>query len=132
MGSGITPARVGAIKERRVSMKKLGEDKPVEGGFQKADEGADNIGQVKARLDAQPKYKIMVPSTELDREDVKVGICGYTYQIQRDKPVSVPESVVKVLQQAVVTSYKQVPRKEGEGYDLVPFESMRYPFQIII
>ena len=131
MGSGIAPARVGLIKERRVSMKKLGEDRPVE-GVQVADEGADNIRQVKDQLDAQKKYKILIPSTELDREDVKVGVSGYVYQIQRDKPVDVPESVVKILQQAITVSYKQVPRKEGEGYDLVPFESMRYPFQIII
>lgn len=116
-------------------MGKLGEAKEdVKGAanLPKVDDGADNTKQVKAQLDAQKKYKILIPSTELDREDVKVGVCGYVYQIQRDKPVSIPESVLKVLQQAIVTSYKQVPRKEGEGYDLVPFDSMRYPFQIII
>jgi|GEM_PF-1866510 len=108
---------------------KLGENNK---GEVTAKEGGDDVNQVKDELDAQKKYKIMIPSSELDREDIKIGICGYTYVIQRDKPVAVPESVLRVLQEAVSTSFKQVARKDSEGYDLVPFDSMRYPFQIII
>lgn len=111
-------------------MGKLGEgDKDKE---QQEHSEKNETQQIKEQLDAQKKYKIMVPSTEIDREDIKIGICGYTYVIQRDKPVDVPESVVKVLQDAITTSYKQVKRKDSEGYELISFDSMRYPFQIII
>jgi len=108
---------------------KLGENikaKETEGVFNGEEK------QVKEKLDSEKKIKIIIPSTETDREDVKIGICGYPYAIMRDVPVEVPLSVVKVLQDAIVTTYKQVPRDgKGEGFDLVPFESMRYPFRVI-
>jgi len=96
------------------------------------DEGVDdNIKEISDSLRKQKKVKIIIPSSESERDDVVVGICGYTYIIKRDHPVSVPESVVKVLRDAVVTQYKQVPRPDGNGNELVPYQSPRYPFQVI-
>lgn len=110
-------------------MSKLGKN----GESGKETSGAEEVRQVKDELDAQKKVKIIIPSTEVDREDVKVGIMGYVYQIKRDTPVAVPMSVVKALQDAVMTTYKQVPRKDkdSEGYDMIPFETMRYPFRVV-
>jgi hypothetical protein len=98
----------------------------------KANAPIENIMSVKDELDAQKKHKIIIPSTETEMDDVFVGINGYTYQIKRDVAVEVPESVIKVLQDAKVTKYKQVRREDGEGYELVASEAQRFAFQTVI
>ena len=88
----------------------------------------DPIEDVQKELAEQPKVRLTIPSTERDREDVTVTINGYAYQIKRDVPVEVPQSVLCVLQDAIQVNYKQVKREEGEGMDLIPLPSMRHPF----
>ncbi len=93
--------------------------------------GIDGIEETKTILRGQKKVKIMIPSTETDHDDVKVGVNGYVYQIQRDKVVEVPESVIGVLKDAITAEYRQVKRADGgEGYELVPMEAMRHAFQV--
>lgn len=82
-------------------------------------------------LRSEPKVKIMIPSTEADQTDVNVGVNGVAYQIKRDVPVSVPKSIVEVLKNATMTLYRQAKRSDGEGMELIPYEAMRYPFQIL-
>lgn len=48
------------------------------------------------------------------RDDVTVTVNGYTFQIQRGKEVRVPESVVHVLDNAVMTNLDQAKGENGE------------------
>lgn len=94
-------------------------------------EGLDDTEIVRATLNAQQKVKIMIPSTETKRDDVPVAVNGYTFLIQRDKVVEVPMSVVGVLNNAKMTLHKQVPREDGNGMELVPYEALRFPYQFL-
>lgn len=91
----------------------------------------DNTREVKDELNLQKKVKLMIPSTEHDRQPVPVGINGYVFLIERDKEVQVPESVVQVLRDAKLTTYKQKKREDGEGNELIPIVSQRWAFQIL-
>lgn len=91
----------------------------------------NDIKDVRDELNAQDKVKIMIPSTELERDTVNVGINGYVYQIKRDEVVEVPRSVVGVLNDARMTIYKQVKRVEGEGNELVPINAQRHAYQML-
>jgi len=83
-------------------------------------------------LHAQKKVKIMIPSTEIDKDDVMVQVNGYCYQIKRDEEVPVPESVYQVLKDAKTKVYQQVPRGDGqEGNELVEQEVQRIPFSVV-
>ena len=86
---------------------------------------------VRDALDAEKKVRILIPSTETERDAVPVGVCGYTYLIKRDEEVEVPQSVVSVLRDAKMTIYRQVKRTEGEGNELVPVIAQRFAFQIL-
>lgn len=78
----------------------------------------------------QPQVKIMIPSTEQDKDPVPVGVNGYTYLIKRDEIVPVPESVVGVLLDAKYELYSQRPRKDGEeGNELIKTVAQAIPFQ---
>ncbi|KAF0218794.1 MAG: hypothetical protein FD174_2577 [Geobacteraceae bacterium] len=90
------------------------------------------LDETKKILDSQPKVKILIASTETQKDDVTVSIQGYTYLIQRDKEVEVPQSVAKVLQDAILTAYSQQRREDGEGNELVAREVNRFPFQVRI
>lgn len=94
------------------------------------------IGQViketKEALHKQKQVEIMIPSGESEesKSDVPVGINGHTYLIKRDNWVKVPESVVRVLENAKFDVYSQVPRGEDQdGYELVGRQVLRFPFQ---
>ena len=90
----------------------------------------DNLMKTKAALDAEPRTEIKIAASETQREDVAVGVNGYTFLIQREKWVKVPRSVVEVLQNAVCTAYRQEARKAPEeGYEMVAYETPRFPFQ---
>lgn len=91
----------------------------------------DNTREVASELRKQKKAKIMIPSTEHDREPVSVGVNGYVFLIQRDKEVEVPESVVQVLRDAKLTTYRQKKREDGEGNESIPIVSQRWAFQIL-
>lgn len=85
--------------------------------------------RTKKELEKQPKVKIRIPSTETEKDDVTVGINGYTYQIKRDTEVLVPRSVAQVLEDAKITIYTQKKRENGEGNELVATVAQRIPFQ---
>jgi len=56
---------------------------------------------------------------------VKVQVNGVMYALPREVEVSVPESVIGVLNNAIVTRYTQV------GDELIEQKARRFPFQII-
>lgn len=88
------------------------------------------IMKTKADLEIEQKVEIKIPSTETQREDVFVGINGYVFQIQRDKWVKVPKSVVTQLANMTTTTYRQQKREAPEeGNELIAIESQRFPFQ---
>lgn len=91
------------------------------------EEEASIIVRTMEALRVQKKVKIIIPSTEFEKDPVTVGINGYVYQIKRDEPVEVPGSVLGVLMEAKITSYVQKKREDGEGNELVPIISLRFP-----
>ena len=111
---------------------KLGEDAtkkaiPVDNG------PIDNVLSIKEAIDKQPKVKILIPSTDAENEinPVVLSNGGYAIQITRDAPVSVSISWLEILDHCVITQYKQVARKDGEGYELIPTPTLRFPYQIL-
>ncbi len=88
----------------------------------------DDLKDVRAQLQGEDKVEILIPSTETEHEDVKLGINGYVYQIQRDKWVLVPKSVVELLQNNVQPHYRQ--EKGDEGMKLIKTASLRISFQM--
>lgn len=82
-------------------------------------------------LKKQKKVRIMIPSSEKERDAVQVGVNGYIYNIPRDVEVDVPEAVIEVLNNAKITSYSLKPRTEGEGNEMVPQEVRRIPYQTV-
>ena len=62
--------------------------------------------------------------TEGGSDAVVVGLNGYTYQIPRGQPWEVPVELVKILENAVVTSYHQTPN------GLVEKHNRRFPFSV--
>ncbi len=93
----------------------------------KESDGTSIIVRTMRELRAQEKVKIVIPSSETDKEPVTVSINGYAYRILRDTPVDVPKSVYKALLDAKMTTYTQRKREDGEGNELVPTKSLRYP-----
>ncbi len=80
-------------------------------------------------LRAAPKVLIKVHKTGRpeEPEDVFVGVNGVGYQIKRGEPVTVPEPVVKVLENAVQTVY--IKGRDSEGREIMkPNEVQAYPF----
>lgn len=53
---------------------------------------------------------------ETGRDDVDVFVNGYGFKIKRGKPVEVPEEVIEVLKNAVITRYEN-----GEAVELPRF-----------
>lgn len=93
--------------------------------------GGDESAMSKTRdaLRKETTVRIVIPSTETEKDAVTVGVNGYVYQIARDKPADVPASVAAVLDNAVTVRYTQRPRDNGEGMETIPVESMRFPYQ---
>jgi len=102
-----------------------------EGAKRDSDEKIDNTKEVAETLKAQKKRRILIPSTEKDRDPVSVQVNGYCYVIKRDEEVEVPEAVVEVLKNAKLTTYVQRKRENGDGNELVPVVSTRFAFQIL-
>lgn len=82
-------------------------------------------------LNKQKRHKIMIPSTERDKEPVQVSINGYAYNIPRDKEVEVPQGVLEVLNNASYTVFTVKKREEGEGNELVGQEVRRFAYQSV-
>ncbi len=103
-------------------------EQPPDGGM--TDDRIDNSEDIARLLKGQKHYKVMIPSTETERGDVAVQVCGYCYQIKRDVSCEVPEAVLDVLRNAKYTLYTQRKREDGDGMELVPVISQRYAFQV--
>jgi hypothetical protein len=110
---------------------KLGEEGKKESPGR--DDGPLSHLSTKEAIDREPKVKILIPSTDAENEinPVVLQNGGHAIQIMRDQPVSVAISWLLILNNAVMMTYKQVPRKEGEGYELVAIPALRFPYQIL-
>ena len=75
----------------------------------------------------EKKFRISVANQEgvENTPFVKVGVNGQMYAIPRETEVIVPESVVEVLNNAVVTRFVQ------NGRDLVEQKARRFPFSVL-
>ena len=74
---------------------------------------------------AKRRAEIIIATHERDRQPVPVGVNGKTYLIKRGEKAIVPESVVKVLNNAVQYQYdpKTMERQEVLSY---PFQVVRW------
>lgn len=77
----------------------------------------------------QRKVRIRVFENKDHPPRIPVIVNGVPYTIVPGAEVEVPESVVGVLNDAIVTSYKQ--ERDGEGFKLVAQKSLAYPFEVI-
>lgn len=79
------------------------------------------------RKDVQKKFRLTISNQDgVDQTDfVKVQVNGYMYTIPREVEVEVPEEVIEVLNNAVVTRYVQ------EGDVMVPRKARRFPFTVL-
>lgn len=112
--------------------KDSGEDKKAKEAVLKAGKGVMQfINETRKVLKAQKRRKIVIPSTERDKDAVVVSINGYVYNIPRDKEVEVPEGVVEVLRNAKMKIYTVKTREDGEGNELIEQEVARVPFQTV-
>lgn len=71
----------------------------------------------------EERITIIVGESETDKQPVQVAVNGRNYIMKRGKEVSVPKSVIEVLNHAV----KQTWDSEMKGYSSV----MRYPYQVV-
>lgn len=82
-------------------------------------------------LDGKPvngrMYDLMIHSTESDRGDVSVTVNGYHFKIQRGATVRVPEAVVNVLRDSVVTTVRYNPNTRKNE----PATIQTYPYNAI-
>ena len=87
--------------------------------------------KTKTILRNQEKVKIVIPSTELDKEPVFLSLNGHAYQIKRDEPVELPVDVVKNCLDNAKTSFFSVRKRkdEQEGNELVETVTLRFPYQ---
>lgn len=80
-------------------------------------------------LDGKPaggrEYDLMIHSTESDRGDVSVTVNGYHFKITRGVTVRVPEAVVNVLKDSVITTVRYNPNTRKNE----PVTIQTYPFQ---
>ena len=80
-------------------------------------------------LDGQPvhgkMYDLMIHATESDRGDVSVTVNGYHFKMQRNVNVRVPEAVVNVLRDSVITTVRYNPSSRRNE----PATIQTYPFQ---
>lgn len=91
-----------------------------------------SVATVKAQLDKEPRVKIVIDETadESASKNVFVGVNGVGYWMQRGKEISVPQSVVNVLNEQRKTVYRK--RKDEMGREeLYPVQVPPYPFHIV-
>lgn len=88
-----------------------------------------SIEDTRDLLKKQKHYLIKIPSTETQKEAVQVSINGYAFNLPRDKEVEVPQAVLNVLNDAVVTYYELLNREQGEGMEMVEHQTQRFPYQ---
>lgn len=97
--------------------------KPVR---KKTVKGKDKDLTTKTReiLQEEEQIQVNIASTEKDSSPVFVGINGHSYLIKRDSWVSVPKSIVAVLDNAVLL--KARPIKEGNDMRIETYEVSRF------
>lgn len=80
-------------------------------------------------LRAAPKVTIKIHKTGRPDEssDVYVGVNGVGFQIQRGMEVTVPEPVLKVLEDSIQTVYSEVNTADGKS-ELKAVSVQAYPF----
>lgn len=83
-----------------------------------------DLKTVKAELNKQPKFKINIHSTKDEQGPVDITVNGHNYHILRDNDVTVPESVLEVLNNAVVAGMRF---DEAQGR-AVPHNYKRFSF----
>lgn len=93
---------------------------------------ANFVGKTQKHIASAKKMRILIPSTETQREDVFVQVNGVSFQIKRDVEVDIPTPVLEALNNAVQTVYTQTKRPDGEGYDMVPRDVMRFPYRVVV
>lgn len=71
----------------------------------------------------EKRVTIICAESEIDKRPVVVGINGRNYVMQRGKPVSVPLSVIEVLNHAT----RKVWNDKMDDFSTVP----RYPYQVV-
>jgi len=69
------------------------------------------------------RFKIIVATHDQDKQPVQVGVNGRNYVIERGKEVTVPESVVEVLRNAIQHQYDPKTMQETKV--------TAYPFQVM-
>lgn len=69
------------------------------------------------------KITIVMAESERDKQPVVVAVNGRNYIMNRGKPVSVPPSVIEVLNHAVKTVWDEEMKQSHQV--------MRYPYQIV-
>ena len=97
-------------------------NKPAKGATRQAsvEDTAIDI-EAPSNLSGKKKTLTVHPSEgDGGRDAVNVSLNGYMYQIPRGKPVRVPVEVLEVLENAVVTKYKQEGKEQIE-YDVPRF-----------
>lgn len=83
----------------------------------------------KEMLKREKRYILTINSTEKDKGAVFVGINGHAYNIPRDTPVSVPESVIECLKEAKIKEYHiKLDLKGGDKPDVTTQEVSRFGF----
>ena len=83
----------------------------------------------KEMLKREKRIILTINSTEKDKGAVFVGINGHAYNIPRDKPVEVPESVVAALKEAKIKEYHiKLDFKGGDKPDVTTQEVSRFGF----
>ncbi len=81
---------------------------------QNLDQNPDSATAPVAPKPKRKMYKLKIASTRDDKGPVFIGVNGKTYQIQRDVEVSVPEEVVEVLKNSVMTVWEKQEEPNGQ------------------
>ncbi len=72
---------------------------------------------------------IMIPKTKDATGDVPVSVNGVAYQLKRGVRIDAPPAIVHALENARGMEYEQVIDPVTGRKDLIPQETMSYPFQ---
>jgi hypothetical protein len=88
------------------------------------------VGKTQAHISNSRKARIIIPSTETQREDVFLSVNGVNRLIKRDMEVELELPFIEALNHATMTVFTQTKREDGEGYDMKPREVLRYPYRM--
>ena len=93
---------------------------------------ATAISNTKEIMSHQKRFIIKIPSTEKDKNAVKIGINGHPILIPRDVESEVSQSVINNLNECVEDHYFAVDGgKDADSQRYEKRQVMRFPYQII-